>query len=122
MKGITMKSKLLFLLGLLVPLAIAAEATKPIPESKKLRKQCHAHFYYTAALAEEDNKTRMKLLDKSIELDPQLARAFYNRGVLHCGNKDLARGKADFQKAIQLNPDYIYAHYNLACVLSAQGQ
>jgi tetratricopeptide (TPR) repeat protein len=69
-------------------------------------------------LAENDDNVRMALLNKVIGLDPKLARAFYNRGVLYMNKGDLTRAKSDFQKAVQLDEKYINAHYNLACVLS----
>src|SRR5262249_38408626 len=97
---------------------LPAQDPKQRAGSKELRDRCHAYLAYTSALAERDNKIRMELLNKAVALDAQLARAFYNRGVLHAVKEDLPRARADFERAVQLNPDHINAHYNLACVHS----
>ena len=74
------------------------------------------------ALAADDKKTRMTLLTKAIELDPNLARAYYNRGVLYMDEGTLPQARADFEKAIELNENFIFAHYNLACVYSLESR
>jgi tetratricopeptide (TPR) repeat protein len=118
-----MKRFPLCLLGLIVAtVAVSGQQAREKPAGKELRGQCHAHFYFTAALAEENDKTRMALLTKAIELDPTLARAFYNRGNIHARRDNLALAKADFQKAVELKNDYIHAHYNLACILSLESR
>jgi tetratricopeptide (TPR) repeat protein len=118
-----MKSFLLCVLGL-----IAASTTLPAQQVKQkaadheLRGRCHAHFFFTAALAEEDDKRRLALLTQAIEQDPKLARAFYNRGNIYARQDKLALAQADFQKAAELKDDYIHAHYNLACILSLESR
>lgn len=101
---------------------LAAAEPEQLADSKELREQCHAHFHYTAALAEWDSKSRLLLLNKAIELDPRSARAYYNRGGLYVKKNDLARARADYQKAVELDPNHINAYYNLACVLSLDRQ
>jgi hypothetical protein len=58
---------------------------------------------------------------QAIKLDPNLAAAHSNLGVVF---KDLGRldeAKACYRKAIQLKPDYADAHWNLALILLRQG-
>jgi tetratricopeptide (TPR) repeat protein len=115
----TMKAAILSAVGLFLSAAVLAADEPKLPEGgKEFRSQCRAHLVYTAALAEEASKTRMTLLTKAIELDPRLARAYYNRGFLYANQGDLRRAKADFLKAVDLDESYIHAHYNLACVHS----
>jgi tetratricopeptide (TPR) repeat protein len=118
-----MKSISLGLLGLLCCVAgLAGEETKSTVGTEKLRDECHAYFYYTTALAEEAHKPRMELLNKAIELDPHLTRAFYNRAALFVDEGDLPRARSDFKRALALDENFIYAHYNLACVYSAESR
>lgn len=118
-----MKTALLSLIGLFLSISgLASEEPKQLVGTKELRNRCHAYLEYTTALAETSKKTRMGLLTKAVELDPHLARAFYNRGVLYANDGDLRRAKADFNKAVALNENYIYAHYNLACVHSLESR
>jgi tetratricopeptide (TPR) repeat protein len=115
--GPFMKTAALALVGLLFCVrGLAGEESKPTVGSKELRNECHAYFYYTTALAEEASKPRMELLSRAIELDPRMARAFYNRGSRYFDAGDLPRARADFKKAVDLDENYINAHYNLACV------
>jgi tetratricopeptide (TPR) repeat protein len=118
-----MKPSLACVLGLIaVSATLPAQQAKEKPADNELRGRCHAHFFFTAALAEEDDQRRMALLTKAIEQDPKLARAFYNRGNIYARQDKLALAKADFQKAAELKDDYIHAHYNLACILSLESR
>jgi len=118
-----MKPFLLCVLSLSAASLTASEQqAKEKPGAKKLLSQCHAHYAFTAALAEEADKNRMALLTKAIELDSRLARAFYNRGNIHAREDKLGLAKADFKKAVELEDDYIHAHYNLACVLCLESR
>lgn len=97
------------------------QAKETIP-GKELRGQCLAHLYFTSAMAEDEDKQRLPLFSRAIELDPALARAYYNRGAIHARRNELAAARADFQKAAALKDDYMNAHYNLACILSLEGR
>src|SRR5262249_19078456 len=68
--GVSMKHVVLLTLALSLTAAPSpAQQPKKQAGSKELRRQCHAHFYYTAAVAEADAKTRMDLLTRAIDLD-----------------------------------------------------
>ena len=49
---------------------------------------------------------------KAIELNPDYAMAFYNRGVIKNELKDYERSIQDYNSAIELNPNYSMAYYN----------
>ena len=49
---------------------------------------------------------------KAIELNPNYAMAFYNRGVIKNELEDYKRAIEDYNKAIELNPNYAMAYYN----------
>jgi Flp pilus assembly protein TadD len=51
---------------------------------------------------------------RALELDPKLAEAALNRGVMFLKNGQLARAHQDFQKALQLGADEAQVHFNLA--------
>lgn len=46
----------------------------------------------------------------------ETALMHYNLGVFYTKNKEYARSIAEFEKAIELNPDDPYAHYNLGYI------
>ncbi len=52
--------------------------------------------------------------DKAIELNPEDAMAYYNRGTAYAGLEQFDAAIADFDKAIELNPDFVEAYHNRA--------
>ena len=50
--------------------------------------------------------------DKAIELDPQYARAYNNRGIAYCRKGDYDQAIVDYDKAIKLAPQYATAYNN----------
>ncbi|MCY3664045.1 MAG: tetratricopeptide repeat protein [Gemmatimonadetes bacterium] len=51
---------------------------------------------------------------KAIELNPQMARAYYNRGNANSDLKDYEEALKDYSKAIQLDPEYSDSFFNRA--------
>jgi Flp pilus assembly protein TadD len=51
-------------------------------------------------------------LDQAIQLDPDDAEAYNNRGNAFRQNGDLERAIRDYDRAIQLNPNDAYAYIN----------
>ena len=49
---------------------------------------------------------------KAIELDPEYAAAYSNRGIAKSDLKDYYGAIADYTKAIEINPDYADAYSN----------
>src|SRR5262249_2479543 len=55
---------------------------------------------------------------EAIRLDPKLAHAHNNLGIVLTERGDLAGAEACFREAIRLDPKLAHAHYNLGLVLS----
>ena len=56
-----------------------------------------------------------------IELKPEMATAYSNRGSAYGYNGDLKKAIQDFNKAIELNPDFAGAYYNRGRTYSRKG-
>lgn len=61
-------------------------------------------------------------LDKVIELAPELAFAYYNRGTFYAMSDDLHAALVDLDKAVELDPQLAQAWYNRAVVLVLLGR
>ena len=53
---------------------------------------------------------------KSVQLDPQDAEAYYNLGVIFRELGKLEEAETSYKKAIALKPDYAEAHSNLGVI------
>ncbi len=62
--------------------------------------------------------------DRAIEIRPDYALAYVNRGSLHRRQRDVdpAQAEADFRKAIEIEPRMGQAWFNLGVLLEAQGK
>ena len=56
--------------------------------------------------------TRFKILPKRLELDPDYANAYLNRGVAYGDTSDYARAIGDYIRVIELEPNNAKAYYN----------
>lgn len=56
----------------------------------------------------------LALVNRSIKINPELAEAYHVRGLLQLEMREISLAEKDYLKALQLKPDYINAHYNLA--------
>lgn len=87
-----------------------------------------AHYYYAVSLAKqtspypEHSATVESELNKAIEVDPQLGRAYLQLGILYSEKKEFPQAISAFQKAIQVTPFPDEAHYRLAQVYRQTGQ
>ena len=59
--------------------------------------------------------------NKAIELNPDDAEAYYNRGVAYGVKGEVYHAIVDFTKVIELNPDDAEAYYNRGVVYHAKG-
>ena len=59
---------------------------------------------------------------KASEMDPSLAEARYNIGVLLGQKGQLAEARSEFFQAIRLRPDFSRAYYNLGIVQTRLGE
>jgi len=48
-------------------------------------------------------------MDPSIELNPECAHAYHNRGIAYGEKGDYEQAIADYTEAIRINPDLAYA-------------
>lgn len=94
--------------------AIIIEPT--VPESKMT-----AQRYFELGLEANTNTEKIKLYDRAIELNPQYAEAYYNRGVIKNGVNDIEGAIEDYNKAIQYNPYDSDAYYNRAIIKDGIG-
>ncbi len=59
----------------------------------------------------------IKLLKIQIkDMEHFMAVAYQNQGVIHAGRKEYAKAEKMFKTALEIDPDYAVAHYNLAVV------
>ncbi|HRH65717.1 MAG TPA: tetratricopeptide repeat protein [Bacteroidia bacterium] len=60
-------------------------------------------------------------LNQSIESAPDNENLYFTRASLYEGKKDIDKAIPDYKKAIELNPDLMYANYNLGVIYFNQG-
>jgi tetratricopeptide (TPR) repeat protein len=80
-----------------------------------------ANYYYAVGLwrsrkgSQDTARTAQveSLLNHAIHLDPKLADAYLQLGILHSEQRDYPRASSDYQQAIQADPQMEQAHYRL---------
>ena len=99
---------------------LAAEVTKRLARFLEQRPS-HAlgHFYYAMSVwkAAPDGMLPPEVeahLKKAISLDPRLARAHFQLGVLHADRRRYAEAALALEEAVRLEPEMAQAHYRLA--------
>jgi tetratricopeptide (TPR) repeat protein len=89
-----------------------------------------ANYYYAVALwkrrrAPEDSETPARvraLLEKAVQLDPGLAAAYLQLGIVYSGLHDDARAITAYQKAVEAGPQLEEAYYRLGQAYQRTGQ
>ena len=79
-----------------------------------------AYVGLTYGLGEDDEKA-IEHYSKAIELNPQLAGAYYNRGVAYARMDDDNRAIQDYNRAIELNAGFTDAYINRGAMYWHQG-
>ena len=93
-------------------------------------KLAQAQLYYATNLWQRDeaanettNAEKIEwLLKRAVTLDPKLAQAPMQLGVLYSRRGDYPHAAAEFERAIKIDPALAAAHYRLAQALSRMGQ
>lgn len=89
-----------------------------------------AAYYYAVSLwrlrkGPEDAATSSQvesLLQKAVQLDPKLAPAYLQLGILHAEQKKVAKAISAYEKAIEVDPRLEQAHYRLAQAYRQAGE
>ncbi len=89
-----------------------------------------ARYYYGLSLwkrrkGPDDNQALADAqlqLNKSVQLDPKLAVAYLQLGILDSAQNDFPGAILSYRKAIQANPEMEEAHYRLAQVYKRTGE
>jgi tetratricopeptide (TPR) repeat protein len=85
-----------------------------------------ANYYYALGLSgrtdADDLAHAESLLEKAVRLDPKLASAYLQLGVLYSQRGDSSKAVSAYQKAIVANPGLVAAHYRLAQAYSQNGE
>jgi len=89
-----------------------------------------ANYYYAVNLWRQrpepgDAETvprALELLEKAIRLDPTLALAYLEMGIVYSDRNDIVRAIAAYQKAIEVSPRLEEAHYRLGQAYGRTGQ
>ena len=60
--------------------------------------------------------------NKAIEINPEDAEAYYNRGVVHVVNQRYDQAIADYSRALVINPRYAASYHNRGVTYGRKGQ
>ena len=85
--------------------------TKQLSEPSSLQ----AYDYFTRgfnAYTHQDYQRAVSDYDQALELNPQYASAYNNRGIVYDDLRDYRKALSDFNQAIEFNPQYADAYYN----------
>jgi tetratricopeptide (TPR) repeat protein len=84
------------------------------------------NYYYALGLLTRNNADDLahaeSLLEKAVHLDPKLAAAYLQLGVLYSQRGDSSKAVSAFLEAIAANPGLVAAHYRLAQAYSQNGE
>jgi tetratricopeptide (TPR) repeat protein len=86
----------------------------------------HANYYYALGLSRRNHADDLahaeSLLEKAAGLDPKLAAAYLQLGVLYSQRGDSSKAVSAYLEAIAANPGLVAAHYRLAQAYSQNGE
>ena len=85
-----------------------------------------ANYYYALGLSRRNDADDLahaeSLLEKAVRLDPKLAAAYLQLGVLYSQRGDSSKAVSAYLEAIAANPGLVAAHYRLAQAYSRSGE
>jgi adenylate cyclase len=79
-------------------------------------------YWYPSSARAERERAGLRLVERSIELDPDLAEAHASLGVSLRAEFNYPAAEREFKLALSLNPSYSLAHIWYAYLLADQGQ
>jgi tetratricopeptide (TPR) repeat protein len=85
---------------------------KVVYEEKTNLNTAEEYFYRALKKRDKDYYGAISDYTKAIELNPNFAKAYYNRGLSKSYLKDYSRAISDYNKAIELNPNYVDSYNN----------
>jgi tetratricopeptide (TPR) repeat protein len=114
----------------------AATGVLPCGEQKLARfaqehpENALANYYYGVVLWKRDRgsedsaglRKSEALLEKAASIDPELAEAYLQLGILHSERGDFERAIRDYRKAIEVGPQIGEAHYRLGSAYRRIGE
>ncbi len=116
-----------------VPLACAKEKLARFAQTQP--SNALANYYYAVSLAKRaqnsagtleagtsEIKQAQALLERAVALDPKLAEAHLQLGVLYMARGDTARAVASYRMAVTSKPMLPEAHYRLALAYKRNGE
>ena len=59
--------------------------------------------------------------NKAIEINPKIAEAYNNRGLIYNKQGNFTQAMSDYNKAIEINPNYAEAYNNRGIIYNKQG-
>jgi tetratricopeptide (TPR) repeat protein len=85
-----------------------------------------ANYYYALGLSRRNDADDLahaeSLLEKAVRLDPKLAAAYLQLGVLYSQRGDSSKAVSAYREAIAANPRLVAAHYRLAQAYNRSGE
>jgi tetratricopeptide (TPR) repeat protein len=78
---------------------------QPRAPAKPSTEKLTAEDYFTKAQEAKDWQKKIVFYNKAIELNPQYAKAYNNRGNIYFDKKEYDKAFQDYDKAIQLDPN-----------------
>mgnify|MGYP001806441954 CR=1 FL=1 len=78
----------------------------------RISSQKSSSEWYNMGMKSEDVDEKIKLYSKAIELNPEFAMAFHDRGSAFFNSGQYDKAIKDYNKAIELNPEFALVFYN----------
>lgn len=100
----------------------AQESAEKADEAKEsAEKIAQSISYFNQAYNEKDLDKQIELYTKAIELNPNYAEAYNNRGVAYYDKGEFNKAIEDYNKAIELNPNDAEAYNNRGVAYKKKG-
>lgn len=109
-----------FALALLLTPVTRAERLEGSPQSGETLSEIHDRA--AEALVQGRLEDALVGFNRIIELNPRIAKAYYNRGSIYYAYRDYDRAISDFDKAVRLDPTFTFAYMNLGIAYSDVGR